>query len=80
MKTNRKNLLVIFFTSIFLIGCSTEDQGSRTQSLFDTKAEAEYAAKDFNCKGAHKMGSKWMPCKSHEMHDEHNDHGHHHNH
>ena len=46
-------------------------------------AEAEAAAENFNCTGAHKMGSKWMPCKSHKTHEEHKQHsghGHHHNH
>ena len=33
--------------------------------LFHTKEEAEQAASKFGCIGAHKMGSKWMPCKMH---------------
>ena len=33
--------------------------------LFNTKEEAEKAASKFGCIGAHKMGSKWMPCKMH---------------
>ena len=33
--------------------------------LFNTKEEAEKAASKFGCTGAHKMGSKWMPCKMH---------------
>ena len=36
-----------------------------TKAMFATKAEAEAAAKKFNCKGAHKMGEMWMPCASH---------------
>ena len=36
-----------------------------TKAMFATKAEAEAAAKHFNCKGAHKMGEMWMPCASH---------------
>ena len=32
------------------------------------KEEAEKAARGFNCTGAHQMGNKWMPCKSHEVH------------
>ena len=39
-------------------------QGAQ-QAMFNTKAEAEAAAKQFNCKGAHKMGNQWMPCASH---------------
>ncbi|MCP9883463.1 DUF3721 domain-containing protein [Cyanobium sp. Alchichica 3B3-8F6] len=35
-------------------------------ALYPTQAEAEKAAKlHFNCKGAHKMGSQWMPCAKH---------------
>ena len=33
--------------------------------LFKTKEEAEKAASKLGCIGAHKMGSKWMPCKMH---------------
>ncbi|MEA5443429.1 hypothetical protein VB739_12760 [Cyanobium gracile UHCC 0281] len=35
------------------------------KAVFATKAEAEAAAKHFNCTGAHKMGHQWMPCASH---------------
>lgn len=35
-------------------------------ALYPTQAEAEKAAKlHFNCTGAHKMGSHWMPCAKH---------------
>ena len=34
-------------------------------NLFNTKEEAEKAASIQGCKGAHKMGNKWMPCKVH---------------
>jgi len=40
------------------------EQGAK-KAMFNTKAEAEAAAKSFNCKGAHKMGIQWMPCASH---------------
>ncbi len=33
--------------------------------LFKTKEDAEKAASDYGCIGAHKMGEKWMPCKMH---------------
>ena len=33
--------------------------------LFKTRKEAENKAKNLNCRGAHKMGDKWMPCNSH---------------
>ena len=66
------------------MGCSGESQTNGTPALFETKAEAEKAAKNFNCTGAHKMGNQWMPCESHidyeepEKHDFHNGHDHHH--
>ena len=35
-------------------------------AMYATQAEAEKAAKlHFNCTGAHKMGSQWMPCALH---------------
>ncbi|WP_228007206.1 DUF3721 domain-containing protein [Cyanobium sp. LEGE 06143] len=34
-------------------------------AIFNTRAEAEAAAKAFNCQGAHRMGNQWMPCASH---------------
>ena len=33
--------------------------------LFETKEDAEKAASEYGCIGAHKMGKKWMPCKMH---------------
>ena len=33
--------------------------------LFKTKEDAEKAASEYGCIGAHKMGEKWMPCKMH---------------
>tara|TARA_Y100001968_G_C19142490_1_gene612127 strand:- start:101 stop:358 length:258 start_codon:yes stop_codon:yes gene_type:complete len=53
-------ILSILFS---LIGCSINSQTKVTSPLFDTKIEAEKAAKHINCIGAHKMGNKWMPCK-----------------
>ena len=84
------NNLKPFFTTIIisisfsLMGCSVDSQTSGTPALFETKAEAKKAAKAFNCTGAHKMGDKWMPCKSHTANEEaentksHNGHHHHH--
>ena len=65
---NLKTILstIIITISFSLIGCSSNSKTSGTPALFDTKLEAEKAAKNFNCIGAHKMGEKWMPCKSHE--------------
>ena len=72
---------VILSVSFSLIGCSDNSQTKGTPSLFETKIEAEKAAKDFNCTGAHKMGDKWMPCKSHDAHEKGEKHeGHHHHH
>jgi Protein of unknown function len=35
-------------------------------AMYATQAEAEKAAKlHFNCTGAHKMGTQWMPCALH---------------
>jgi len=33
--------------------------------LYDTKEDAELAAKLIGCEGAHQMGDKWMPCAQH---------------
>ena len=69
--------------SVLLIGSSSYSNQEATPALFETKAEAEKAAKKFNCKGAHKMGDKWMPCDSHEEHKDNkkgSSHGHHHHH
>ena len=43
---------------------ANNSQTKGTPSRFETKIEAEKAAKDFNCTGAHEMADKWMPCKS----------------
>ena len=75
---------IIILISFSLMGCSDNSQTNGTPALFETKAEAEKAAKNFNCTGAHKMGNKWMPCKSHADHEETKKHdsrnGHHHHH
>ena len=69
---------IIISMSFSLMGCSGNSQTNGTPALFETKAEAEKAAKNFNCTGAHKMGDKWMPCKSHKDHESHDGHHHHH--
>ena len=58
--------ILLMTLSFSLMGCSSNSEGSSTRALFDTRKEAENAAKDFNCKGAHKMDDKWMPCEIHE--------------
>ena len=89
-KTRKMNNLrpifttIIFSISFSLMGCTGHSQTNGTPALFETKAEAKKAAKYFNCTGAHKMGDKWMPCKSHTEHEKagnhesHNEHHHHH--
>ena len=57
-----------FILITFLLGCTSKVE-EKTPALFDTRREALKAAKSFNCTGAHKMGNKWMPCKSHEFHE-----------
>ena len=54
-----------------IVGCSNGSDKKMTPALFDTKSEAEQAAKNFGCTGAHKMGNKWMPCENHELHERH---------
>ena len=75
--------VLIMTISFSIMGCSTNSESSSTRALFDTREEAAKAAKNFNCTGAHKMGNKWMPCKSHDAHEEgekHEKHGGHHHH
>ncbi len=84
MKSLKPIVSVLVMTISFsTMGCSTNSESSSTRALFDTKEEATKAAKNFNCTGAHKMGNKWMPCKSHDVHEEgskHEKHGGHHHH
>lgn len=42
-----------------------DSKSAGKKAMFDTREEAEAAAPGFGCKGAHAMGSKWMPCASH---------------
>ena len=44
---------------------SYPDQVNKLSDLFNTKEEAEKAASEYGCIGAHKMSNKWMPCKMH---------------
>ena len=61
---------IILSISFSLTGCSDNSQTKGSLSLFETKIEAEKAAKNFNCTGAHRMGDRWMPCKSHTAEEE----------
>lgn len=44
---------------------AAEQTGHGAHSLYATKAEAEAAAKQLHCTGAHQMGDQWMPCAMH---------------
>ena len=71
MKNLKPIVSVLVMTISFsIMGCSTNSESSSTRALFDTREEAAKAAKNFNCTGAHKMGNKWMPCKSHSDHSD----------
>ena len=61
---------LVIFSGLF-IGCSSHTNQEANPALFETKTEAEKAAKKFNCKGAHQMGDKWMPCEGHKEHNDH---------
>ena len=37
------------------------------KAMFKTQAEAEAAAPEFGCTGAHQMGEMWMVCEKHEQ-------------
>ena len=57
---------------IVFAGVSAKDHGAQPkQAMFKTKAEAEAAAPDFGCKGAHQMGEMWMVCEQHNHHKTH---------
>ena len=47
------------------VACAQHADAARTPGMYATKAEAEAAAKEFNCTGAHAMGDQWMPCEHH---------------
>ena len=39
------------------------------QAMFKTQQEAEAAAPEFGCEGAHRMGSMWMVCEQMQHHN-----------
>jgi len=54
---------------ILFSGVAAKDHGAQPkQAMFKTKAEAEAAAPDFGCTGAHPMGDMWMVCEQHNHH------------
>ena len=44
---------------------SNSNKENMKLNIFNTRIEAEKAASEYGCTGAHKMGNKWMPCKMH---------------
>ena len=68
--THSRNLdfLVFIALSLSFTSCTLAGERGSIKALYDTKSEAEEASKAFNCHGAHKMGSKWMPCLEHGIH------------
>ena len=59
------------FSDVLMAGGFDNDSLGAEESedakiLFSKKSAAKRAAKDFGCKGAHKMGDKWMICKDHD--------------
>ena len=55
---------VVCFLSVSMSLCAiaVQDQAIGMGRVFNTKVEAEKAAKKIGCEGSHKMGRKWMPC------------------
>ena len=58
----------------------SSDLDGTSQSMFETKKEAEAAAPNFGCSGAHQMGDMWMVCSDHasETTESKDSHEHHH--
>ena len=67
LNTNFRLSPLFLITLIFGVGCNSKVEEKSMPALFDTRREAEKAAKSFNCTGAHKMGNKWMPCATHGL-------------
>jgi hypothetical protein len=44
---------------------SSPSHSGAVPAMYSTQAEAEAAAAKFGCKGAHRMGTQWMPCAEH---------------
>jgi hypothetical protein len=72
MSFHRRRLLLaaatlgVLATSLlpYRAGGQASSPGVR-KGIFATRAEAEAAAAQFHCQGAHRMGDRWMPCASH---------------
>ena len=58
-------LVVLSASALPAFACHEHGAQSATPPLYATQADAEKAAPDFHCTGAHQMGDKWMPCSAH---------------
>ena len=62
-------LLLVGTVLTITAGCSMGDPNKELpkKAMFKTQAEAEAAAPEFGCTGAHQMGEMWMVCEKHEQ-------------
>ena len=62
-------LLLVGTILTITAGCSMGDPNKELpkKAMFKTQAEAEAAAPEFGCTGAHQMGEMWMVCEKHEQ-------------
>ena len=62
---------ILLFGSLLALGTSSalaNHHGEQAkQAMFKTQQEAEAAAPEFGCEGAHRMGSMWMVCEKHGL-------------
>ena len=65
----KKVLLLAGSVLMITAGCSMGDSNKEQpkKAMFKTQAEAEAAAPEFGCTGAHQMGEMWMVCEKHEQ-------------
>ena len=64
-----KRASLLIGSLLLVVGASVSANHHRDQpkqAMFKTKKEAEAAASDFGCEGAHRMGSMWMVCSQHD--------------
>ena len=67
--------LMISACALVLLGAAVNAQNDQPkQAMFKTEAEAQAAAPEFGCEGAHRMGEMWMVCANHT--DVNSHHGH----
>ena len=72
---NRFYVLSSVMSALLVMSCTNvaanNESGQPKQAMFKTRAEAEAAAADFGCTGAHQMGSMWMVCEHHKTNTHH---------